>query len=1282
MAGELKQLLAHYLNQLKAEELWKFQDLLFRSAPRRTFPAATSAQADKTLGAKVASELMAQYGEHEGWNLAIETWEQMGLTHLRHKALEKASLMLGARGSEKGFSSRQLSEEYVYNRKGTEPVDFPHLSEEPCPTQSWKTTYFHEKFTQLLLLCTPHIRDKKYLASENWIRDSIVEQGDLIEIEDLFGPCPSTQKEPHIVILYGAAGIGKSTLARQVRGAWEEGRLFRDRFRYVFYFNCRDLNQYSVNSLEELIATDWASTVVPIKDILSCPAQVLFILDNMDQPKSKWEDLDSEHHPQGRHSHPGPTVLSHLLRGVLHYRAFFLITVRATSLKMFCHFWQKPRWVEVLGFSDSGRKDYFKNYFTDESHSNTAFSLVEPNPLLWTQCLVPWVCWLVCTCLKQQMEQGEVHPLTSQTTTALFLHYLSQAIPARLPVAQVRGLCSLAAECTWRRMTLFHSDDLSKHGLEGAIITKLGFLQKHPDTCNYSFTHQIFQEFFASVSSLLENAEHLNKYKYSIRWLKWLEIKLWNDLFRTPNLCFLSGLLSDQGIKEMEKIFTCQLPPRMIWEVLNYIKKEALPKPQYSLNFLHCLYETQNEELLTHEMAHFQDTRVCVRTDKELLLVTFCVKFCNNLKWLQLNDSELQKGGRRLPGIVVSTWAPLTDASWKVLFSVLQITGSLEELALSGNPLSLSAVQSLGETLGHPRCHLKTLRLAGCGLTAEGCKHLAFGLSTSQTLTELELDFNMLTDAGAQHLCLGLKHPSCKLQRLRLVHCGLTSNCCQDLASVLSTSPSLSELDLQQNELGSYGVQLLCEGLRNPTCQLTLLWLDLTLLNEEELRALKQEKPPLIISSRRIPDTRILTEDLEGGEASYSTSSFKQQRLHSGDLHMETLDTGEYFCGPIGPLPIELVDKDRSLWRVHFPVPGYYHWTNICLGFVVRRGVTIEIEFCAWDQFLSVNDLQNTWRVAGPLFDIKAEQGAVAALHLPHFVALEGIHVDKSQVQVAHFKEEGMLLEKPARVESYYTVLLNPTFSPMGILLKIIPAARHFIPINSTTLLYHNIYAEETKFHLYLIPDDCTIRQAIDDQERDFQFVRIHKPPPLSPLYMGTRYTVSGSETLEIMPQELELCYRSARETQLFCEIYVCSLGSGIRLEMRHKEEGTVVWEALLRPGDLRPAPSLVPPPARVLPPSAGDLLHFVDQHREQLVARVTSVDFVLDKLLSEQVLSEEQYESVWAEPTKQRKMRMLFSFSPSWNAACKNKLFQALSEIHPHLITDLWQEGDRYLWS
>lgn len=52
--------------------------------------------------------------------------------------------------------------------------------------------------------------------------------------------------------------------------------------------------------------------------------------------------------------------------------------------------------------------------------------------------------------------------------------------------------------------------------------------------------------------------------------------------------------------------------------------------------------------------------------------------------------------------------------------------------------------------------------------------------------------------------------------------------------------------------------------------------------------------------------------------------------------------------------------------------------------------------------------------------------------------------------------------------------------------------------------------------------------------------------------------------------QELELCYRSPGEPQLFSEFYVGHLGSGIRLQVRDKKYGTVVWEALVKPGEVR----------------------------------------------------------------------------------------------------------------
>ena len=86
--------------------------------------------------------------------------------------------------------------------------------------------------------------------------------------------------------------------------------------------------------------------------------------------------------------------------------------------------------------------------------------------------------------------------------------------------------------------------------------------------------------------------------------------------------------------------------------------------------------------------------------------------------------------------------------------------------------------------------------------------------------------------------------------------------------------------------------------------------------------------------------------------------------------------------------------------------------------------------------------------------------------------------MDTSLFQVAHFKEEGLLLEKPARVELQCVVLEDPSFSPIGVFLRTIHTALRFLPITALVLLYHHARPDEIAFHLYLIPSDCCIRKV------------------------------------------------------------------------------------------------------------------------------------------------------------------------------------------------------------
>ncbi|XP_016045753.2 NACHT, LRR and PYD domains-containing protein 14 isoform X1 [Erinaceus europaeus] len=150
---------------------------------------------------------------------------------------------------------------------------------------------------------------------------------------------------------------------------------------------------------------------------------------------------------------------------------------------------------------------------------------------------------------------------------------------------------------------------------------------------------------------------------------------------------------------------------------------------------------------------------------------------------------------------------------------------NLINLSLSTNSLSDKGVKLLCEALRHPKCQLKRLSLMDCNLTRACCLELASAISNSPNLYRLNLGENNLEDDGVKILNEALRNPTCNIQRLGLEYCGLTSHCCQDLASTLRTSPKLIEINLIKNKLDLEGIKKLCDVLKSPQCKLQVLGL-------------------------------------------------------------------------------------------------------------------------------------------------------------------------------------------------------------------------------------------------------------------------------------------------------------------------------------------------------------------------------------------------------------------------------------------------------------------------
>ncbi|XP_076140382.1 tripartite motif-containing protein 16-like protein [Alosa pseudoharengus] len=185
----------------------------------------------------------------------------------------------------------------------------------------------------------------------------------------------------------------------------------------------------------------------------------------------------------------------------------------------------------------------------------------------------------------------------------------------------------------------------------------------------------------------------------------------------------------------------------------------------------------------------------------------------------------------------------------KAPVSVLHSAGSpLRELDLSENHLLDQDLDLLSRALKSPDCKLWKISLRHCWLRDRHCEALDSVLGSNVScLRELDLSDNDLQDTGVKTISSGIRSRQCKLEVLRLSFCGVTEEGCAHLAQALDSNPSsLRELDLSFNYPGDAGARLLfCRredplykletlnvehgavrwlksGLRKYTCQLTL----------------------------------------------------------------------------------------------------------------------------------------------------------------------------------------------------------------------------------------------------------------------------------------------------------------------------------------------------------------------------------------------------------------------------------------------------------------------------
>ncbi|XP_069465026.1 NACHT, LRR and PYD domains-containing protein 3-like isoform X2 [Ambystoma mexicanum] len=674
-------------------------------------------------------------------------------------------------------------------------------------------------------------------------------------IQTLFDP----EKDGHIpstVVLQGVSGIGKTMTCRKIMLDWASGELFQDMFDYMFYIHCRELNQYrGQRTIADLIPSCDGEPFLSMEEIEAESEKVLFIIDGFDELKIPENLLLND---PGNKAPMGQLIISLIKRNFLQ-KSSILITTRPTEIlaQVLTACRGGERIAEILGFSEAKRKEYFTTFFGNKSQGKQAFNVVKEHEILFTMCFMPIVCWIVCKAVKQQMKKKEEFVYVSKTTTSVYMLVLSHLLTQQSSESEqnkvninLRRLCALAKDGIHQQKILFEMDDLAEHqidipALQSLFLTNSIFVEEE-EMCNvYSFIHLSFQEFFAALFYVLgedgATAEYTQKPEGALmRLLKDYGEQRYDHLMMTVR--FLFGLINKDILTQMERTFqwkvSSDIRPALEKWVKEEIERDGHEITNRRMDLLHCLLETQDEEFVKSATEHFPDKRLCIKSLQRALntmdfrALSFFLQNSSTIKELEISDVRMKPEYLRAlaPGLIKCSilrflCRSLTGSCCADLASVLRTSTSLTELDLSRNKLTVSAVKALCEGLKHPGCKIHTLKLPCCSLTASCCADLASVLRTSTSLTELDLSRNKLGDSGGKALCEGLKQPGCKLQTLRLWCCSLSGLFCGHLTSALRLNSSLAHLYLTYNRLRDSGVKELCEGLKLPSCKIQTLGL-------------------------------------------------------------------------------------------------------------------------------------------------------------------------------------------------------------------------------------------------------------------------------------------------------------------------------------------------------------------------------------------------------------------------------------------------------------------------